>query len=185
MSTLNIVKQLLKSRSPVMNKLESLADRWSEEKQYEDINEYAAAIKAVLPKNIKFISISSSLFGFTFAVEGDVWRVKFNASSVSVKCLKQATSAQRRTSASTATKPVRSSHKQFTQKQLHEAFEMVQNKKNWKGVVRCTLPNPGELNIECARQAIVHFTGSLPEVILLGGDRVRFRAAGYYATIGS
>ncbi len=48
--------------------LVNLAVRWHHEKEFEDINDYADAIKAKLPEGFKFIGMLKRPFGFKFSV---------------------------------------------------------------------------------------------------------------------
>lgn len=74
----------------------------------------------------------------------------------------------------------------FTQEQLQAAFAMVQNKLGWKYEINKVVENPGKQNLMCVREAITHFTGSVPTFLYSeDGLKVHIRAAGYYATIGA
>lgn len=75
----------------------------------------------------------------------------------------------------------------YSQDQLKMAFENVQNKEHWKNPIDCVIDNPGDENLECLREAIIHFTGSAPTFnrILIDGGKIHVTAAGYYATIGA
>lgn len=72
----------------------------------------------------------------------------------------------------------------YTQEQMKAAFDMVKNPENWKYVIDIVVDYPGIENLNCVREAIIHFTGSFPEIKDVGG-KVRIQAAGYYATIGA
>jgi hypothetical protein len=48
----------------------NLANRWSDEKEYEDIQKYEDAIYDILPNGIKIIKMTKRPFGFHFSVEG-------------------------------------------------------------------------------------------------------------------
>lgn len=72
----------------------------------------------------------------------------------------------------------------FTQDQLGQCFDNVSNKKNWKLPVNKVIVNPGEKNLECLTEAIIHFTGGAPNITKLKGNKVRVTAPGYYVSIG-
>lgn len=72
------------------------------------------------------------------------------------------------------------------QQVMREAFEIVCPKENWKDAIdtRVTLTTEAEMTI--IREAVIFFTGSVPEFSRIGNTRIyRVRAAGYYATIGA
>lgn len=69
----------------------------------------------------------------------------------------------------------------FTQEQLHAAFTLVQNKTNWKNPINATIENPGEEQVACIEEAVIHFTGSIASVNALKNGKIRVRAEGYYA----
>jgi hypothetical protein len=48
-----------------------LADRWQDEAQYEDIEDYAAVVKKSLPKGFSFVAMTKRPFGFKFRVGTD------------------------------------------------------------------------------------------------------------------
>jgi len=48
--------------------LDSLAARWQDESEYEDINEYGEAIQKLLPEGLTFIKMSKRPFGFLFSL---------------------------------------------------------------------------------------------------------------------
>jgi hypothetical protein len=69
----------------------------------------------------------------------------------------------------------------YTQEQLEAAFKLVQNKKHWKNPINATIENPGEEQVACIEEAVIHFTGSIPDVVTLKGGKIRVQAEGYYA----
>lgn len=74
--------------------------------------------------------------------------------------------------------------KNYTQKQLSDAFDLVKNSKHWKNPInKSVVTKDPNLIIE----AVIHFTGSVPLCIPVKNckDKYSFKAAGYYATIGS
>ena len=42
--------------------------RWSDEKEYEDWNDYVEAMKKIIPEDIEFVSASKRPFGFTVKI---------------------------------------------------------------------------------------------------------------------
>ena len=69
------------------------------------------------------------------------------------------------------------------QSELAAAFNLVANKENWKLPVHAWLTSHN-LNICEVSDAIVHFTGSVPE-LSFGPGTVLFKAKGYYVAIGA
>jgi hypothetical protein len=72
------------------------------------------------------------------------------------------------------------------QARLDAAFAKVRPADHWKNPIRATLPKgttPEQLDE--IREAVIHFTGSVPEFEPLADGRVRVEAAGYFATIGA
>lgn len=78
-----------------------------------------------------------------------------------------------------------------TRGQLSEAFKRVQSPTHWKNAIdrRVYLT---EADIAMTTEAVVFFTGSVPEFVPLsrrvhsdGRQHYRVRAAGYFATIGA
>jgi len=71
---------------------------------------------------------------------------------------------------------------EYTQKQLQVAFEMVQNENDWKAPIRKKIhvisPN---LTIQCniIREAIIHFTSTVPTFTTLEGGGILVTATGY------
>lgn len=56
--------------------------RWQDEREYEDIAEYRAVIKAKLPKGFTMLTMSKRPFGFTFSIGTEaVYRVSVTARS--------------------------------------------------------------------------------------------------------
>ncbi len=71
----------------------------------------------------------------------------------------------------------------YTQEQLHAAFTSVQNKKGWKYPVNAVVE--ADVDQELLTEAIIHFTGSVPEFIPLPNGKIRVKAVGYYIAIGA
>lgn len=66
------------------------------------------------------------------------------------------------------------------QSELTEAFDLVANKSHWKLPIKAKLATDTDPNIMEIRDAIVHFTGSVP-TFSFGPSAVLVEAAGYYA----
>lgn len=73
----------------------------------------------------------------------------------------------------------------FTREQMEQAFKNVQNPKGWKYPINKVIQDPGPENQACLNEAIVYFTGSIPEITTLKGGKIRVKADGYYACIGT
>ena len=48
--------------------LETLAERWQDERGYEDISEYGKVIQQYLPEGFVLIKMNKQPFGFTFKI---------------------------------------------------------------------------------------------------------------------
>ena len=70
----------------------------------------------------------------------------------------------------------------YTQRQLHDAFDLVKNKSNWKLHINALVPN--DVDRRLIEAACIYFAGS-PPTFMREGKRLRVTAAGYYACIGS
>lgn len=66
---------------------------------------------------------------------------------------------------------------------MREAFRSVQDKENWKYPVDAVVP--GDSDTRLISDAVVFFTGSLPELIPLPDGKIRVTAIGYYNAVGS
>lgn len=76
--------------------------------------------------------------------------------------------------------------KPVTQSEFKTAFDRVANKKNWKFAIdkKIEVANDFELNI--IAQAVVFFTGSVPQICVTSKPGVyHVYADGYYACIGA
>lgn len=74
--------------------------------------------------------------------------------------------------------------KEYTKKQLADAFDLVKNRNNWKNPInKNVVTKDPNLIVE----AIIYFTGSVPFYIPVKNckDKYLFKADGYYAIIGS
>lgn len=70
----------------------------------------------------------------------------------------------------------------FTHEELTAAFDKVAPKDNWKGPIDAVI---GLDDFEVVERAVPFFTGSAAEFEHLPDDKVRVRAAGYYAATGA
>lgn len=62
---LALINKTLREIAPLMAQL---TGRWLDESAYEDINDYAAPIKKVLPAEITLVKMNKRPFGFDFTV---------------------------------------------------------------------------------------------------------------------
>jgi hypothetical protein len=69
------------------------------------------------------------------------------------------------------------------QSELAAAFDLVANNVNWKMPVQGWIDPTDDKTL--ITDAVIHFTGSIPEFHSLPSGRVRVVAAGYYETIGA
>jgi hypothetical protein len=81
-------------------------------------------------------------------------------------------------------------NRRYTQAELEEAFDRVKPSPHWKARIHCevTVTRVGELDL--IRDAVIYFTGSLPEFRLLRvlqdfSEVHQVTAAGYWETIGA
>ena len=75
------------------------------------------------------------------------------------------------------------SYDKFTREQLLEAFELVENKTNWKLPIDKTIDSK---DVEVVGKAIPYFTGSIAHFTpIMGTNQVRVQASGYYEAVGA
>lgn len=67
-STPEQLKQINEMFDHLTELMSSLAARWQDEKQYEDIKEYQARIQSDLPTGFTIIKMKKSPFGFVFTI---------------------------------------------------------------------------------------------------------------------
>lgn len=84
----------------------------------------------------------------------------------------------------------RSGNFEFTRAELRAAFDSVANSQNWKlpiagGFRTATDPTRSARQVACMREAVIFFTGSVPEIKHLGNYGFSIKAAGYYAAVGA
>lgn len=81
--------------SPLMSMLRA---RWADEKEHEDIADYAARIKKELPAGINLIAMTKHPFGFTFDVGTQAtYKITTGANHVSWERIKPAKVTKRAT----------------------------------------------------------------------------------------
>lgn len=76
---------------------------------------------------------------------------------------------------------------QFTQVEvdaMHAAFTKVQNEKNWKLPIDKALALTDDEK-SVMYEAIIFYTGSVPDFVKLKDGRYRVQAVGYYAAVGA
>ncbi len=61
-------------------------------------------------------------------------------------------------------------------------FALVQDKANWKNPINAFVPST--IDLDAVRDAVVHFTGSVPTFTMTRGGWI-VQADGYYKTIGA
>ena len=74
---------------------------------------------------------------------------------------------------------------EFTRRELAVAFARVQHAENWKYPIDALVKLENEKAIAAVREAVIFYTGSVPEIVAVLGKGYRVTAAGYYMTIGS
>ncbi len=77
-----------------------------------------------------------------------------------------------------------------TRAELSKAFDQVKNPTNWKMPVDARIPLVSDFDLLLVREAVIFFTGSVPEItpVLLCKPRAmvyRVTAAGYYVAVGA
>lgn len=74
----------------------------------------------------------------------------------------------------------------YEQAQLYRGaiFDLVKNPQGWKLPVDAYVPANSVSLANAIRDAVIHFTGSVP-TIEAEGNGLRVKAAGYYATVGA
>jgi hypothetical protein len=79
--------------------------------------------------------------------------------------------------------------REVTRREMREAFDKVANQANWKMPINATIPIDNDFDLLLVREAVIFFTGSVPEITVATYVRprckYRVRAAGYYQTIGA
>lgn len=76
--------------------------------------------------------------------------------------------------------------KKPTQEEMRAAFERVANRLNWKKPINRLLTVKNDAELDLIYDAVIHYTGSVPEFYPTGKSRqYRCVAAGYYLTVGA
>lgn len=57
----------------------NLYERWQDEKDYEDITDYAAPIVKLLPRGMKLVKMTNRPFGFVFTLAGNNYAIERSA----------------------------------------------------------------------------------------------------------
>jgi len=78
----------------------------------------------------------------------------------------------------------------YTDEELHAAFDKVKNKRNWKERVDAVID---EKDLDVTTEAIIYFTGSMPDIVdswewprsRRAKGKVRIVASGYYEAVGA
>lgn len=70
----------------------------------------------------------------------------------------------------------------YTDEELREAFEKVQNKKHWKNPINAVCLREDQ---DVITEAVIYFAGCVPTFTPIGTDKLRCRAVGYYIAVGS
>lgn len=73
----------------------------------------------------------------------------------------------------------------ITRGEFKSAFDQVADKANWKNMVDAEADLADERAIYTMRQAVIFFTGSVPEIFPVAPGRYRVMAAGYYEACGA
>lgn len=71
-----------------------------------------------------------------------------------------------------------------TQEELRAAFDSVLRPgQHWKGTIDIYVPISADQKL--IREAVIHFTGSIPKFTQVSAKSLHVEAAGYYAAIGA
>lgn len=83
-------------------------------------------------------------------------------------------------------KPRKVEHRVYTQEELLAAFKRVENKSDWKKRIWRLVVIKDQEDRQLITQAVIHFTGSVPEFFETATpNKYRVVANGYYAAIGA
>jgi hypothetical protein len=74
---------------------------------------------------------------------------------------------------------------QVTRGDLARVFAMVEDPNNWKNAIDKVVVIQTDVQMALIREAVVFFTGSVPQFTAMGRFRYRVTAAGYYQAIGA
>lgn len=74
----------------------------------------------------------------------------------------------------------------YSKAELHDAFELVEDKANWKNPIDTLVPMKLDGGMRHKiNAAVIFFAGCEAKFIHAGRDRVRVTAPGYYASVGA
>jgi hypothetical protein len=74
-------------------------------------------------------------------------------------------------------------HRGYTHQELREAFELIENKENWKNPISAVIDS---MKFYLCDAAAEYFTGAgLKKVFQVSDSRVMISGPGYYLTIGA
>lgn len=68
-----------------MDTLVYLYDRWQDEKEYEDINDYSASLITKMPDGMEFVKMTKRPFGLQVKVGQSTYQIRVTASELSWK----------------------------------------------------------------------------------------------------
>jgi len=71
----------------------------------------------------------------------------------------------------------------YSQEELRGAFNLVCDKTDWKKDIKATVPS--DTNLDLVREAVIHFTGSVPFFIRQKDGNIKVVADGYYLSVGA
>jgi hypothetical protein len=77
-----VYNELNKIMVPHYEPLDYLAGRWSDEKEYEDFNDYAEQMKKYVPQGWTFIKASKRPFGFSMKKDNFIATLKITARDI-------------------------------------------------------------------------------------------------------
>lgn len=86
--TIEISKTIETFVSANQNLLGNLWARWQDEKEYEEINDYGAAIAKEFPEGWKLLKTSKRPFGVTVQIEQEHWQISVTGRSMGWKRIK-------------------------------------------------------------------------------------------------
>jgi len=69
-------------------------------------------------------------------------------------------------------------NKKYTQEQLDRAFDMVIPSTHWKDKINAVISQPFDQNL--IKEAVIHFTATVPTFTELKNGTVRVKALGYW-----
>jgi hypothetical protein len=73
----------------------------------------------------------------------------------------------------------------ISRKAMQAAFELVQNRENWKLPIDAVVAIESDFERELIYHAVMFYTGSIAQFYRQGPVQYRVRAMGYYAAVGA